>query len=297
MGLYDREYYREEEERRWQHASRPLSMVTWLIIANVVFFAANLFFSRDNSITNFMALKSDLFHAPWNAWQLLTAGFAHAPIGSPTGIMHILMNMYGLFLFGREVEHKYGRYEFLWMYLAAIVFSNLGWVAIRTLFGVISGSEVVGSAYGASGGVMAVVVLFCLCFPKRMLYLFGVVGVPAWAIGVTYVAIDFLHALGLSRDSHIAWQAHLAGALYGLLYFNLGFRFTRILPARAGAAAANWIKNRPKLRVHDPDDDAGLDDEADRLLEKVHRQGEESLTAKERRVLEDYSRRMRQKRG
>jgi hypothetical protein len=49
--------------------------------------------------------------------------------------------------------------------------------------------------------------------------------------------------------------------------------------------------------VHDPDAGyAELDEEADRLLEKVHREGEESLTKKERRLLEAYSRRMRQKR-
>jgi hypothetical protein len=52
------------------------------------------------------------------------------------------------------------------------------------------------------------------------------------------------------------------------------------------------------LRVHDPDAvDDTLDKEADRILEKVHRTGEQSLSGRERRILEKYSRRMREKRG
>jgi hypothetical protein len=53
---------------------------------------------------------------------------------------------------------------------------------------------------------------------------------------------------------------------------------------------------RPKLKIHAPEPTYdNLDAEADRVLEKLHQEGEASLTPRERRVLEDYSRRMRQK--
>ncbi len=56
------------------------------------------------------------------------------------------------------------------------------------------------------------------------------------------------------------------------------------------------FKRRPDLKVHRPSEYyRDLDEQADRLLEKVHREGESSLSPKERRILEDYSRRMRQK--
>jgi hypothetical protein len=56
------------------------------------------------------------------------------------------------------------------------------------------------------------------------------------------------------------------------------------------------FRRRPPLKVHDPERFyQDRDAEADRALEKLHTQGEASLTAKERQILEDYSRRMRQK--
>jgi hypothetical protein len=58
------------------------------------------------------------------------------------------------------------------------------------------------------------------------------------------------------------------------------------------------VKSRPKLKIHDPERDdpnRKQDEEADRILDKVNREGMESLTSKERRILEEYSRRMRKK--
>ena len=55
-------------------------------------------------------------------------------------------------------------------------------------------------------------------------------------------------------------------------------------------------KPKPKLRVHDPDEQySGSDAEGDALLEKVNQRGIDSLTAREKKILEAYSRRMRQK--
>jgi hypothetical protein len=56
------------------------------------------------------------------------------------------------------------------------------------------------------------------------------------------------------------------------------------------------LRPRPKLRIHDPAVRyRELDEEADAVLAKVYREGEASLSAKERKILEDYSRRMQQK--
>ncbi len=61
------------------------------------------------------------------------------------------------------------------------------------------------------------------------------------------------------------------------------------------------FKRKPKLRVHREEDEESVptrdEAEADRLLEKIHRQGQSSLTAKEQKFLENYSRRVREKRS
>jgi hypothetical protein len=92
----------------------------------------------------------------------------------------------------------------------------------------------------------------------------------------------------------VAYTAHLGGAAFGFLFFKTGWYLGRILPQRLSLPS---LKPRPKLRVHDPEEhERDLTEQADRILEKISVSGQESLTADERRTLEQYSRRMQQKR-
>ena len=290
MGLSERDYYRDDEPGGF-HLGGERTMVVNLLIANVAVYVVCMFIS---GLTTRLSLHGDLFTSARSltqAWQLLTYGFVHSPIsGSGAGIFHLLMNMFVLWMFGREVEAKYGRMEFLRLYLVAIVFSGVVW-AVRQI--------VTGSAYsadpatvlGASGAVTTVVLLYCLNWPKRQILLMGLFAMPAWVMGMVLVGIDLLRSF--ERDSQIAWDCHLAGALFAIGYFHLGINFGHFLPTMK---KSSWMKRRPNLRVHSPDDSyENLDEEADRVLDKVHREGEGSLTARERTVLEAYSRRMRQK--
>jgi hypothetical protein len=98
----------------------------------------------------------------------------------------------------------------------------------------------------------------------------------------------------------VAFSVHVAGAAFALVYCKLHWNFTRFTEGRF-----RWprlpLGGKPRLRVHRPDDepaedlDADLNQEVDRILEKIGRAGEASLTAKERRTLEAASRQYRQK--
>jgi hypothetical protein len=102
-----------------------------------------------------------------------------------------------------------------------------------------------------------------------------------------------LQGLG-GRAGTTAWQAHLGGAAFAFLYLQFRWSLSRLLPSQV---KWKWPRRGPKLRVHRPDtDDDALDQEADRVLAKLHREGEQSLTGRERRILEKYSRRIREKR-
>jgi hypothetical protein len=93
---------------------------------------------------------------------------------------------------------------------------------------------------------------------------------------------------------------HLVGAALAFNYWYFGWNFGR-LPGltelkRIVTVPPRWFKPRPPLKVHDPEHYyEDLDAQADRLLDKVSREGLSSLTDQERRILEDYSRRTRQK--
>jgi len=299
MGFEDRDYYREQQPRGFT-MSGPTTVVMWLMIANVAAFVVNMFFSEQFPMNDYCSLHADLFSKPWNAWQLLTYGFLHAQITQSGGIFHILMNMFGLFIFGRVVEHRYGGTEFLLFYLAAIVVSGLVWIGWQSALVLPGLAEGEGAAHliGASGGVSAVAILFCLTFPQAELRLFGAIPMKAWVLGLLFVGLDLFNAIS-GKLEHVAWQAHLGGAGFAALYFKSRFRFERLVPKGwFDGSSKGWFQTKPKLKVHSADPDEKyeqLDDEADRILEKINSQGESSLTAKERRTLADYSRRMRQK--
>jgi membrane associated rhomboid family serine protease len=283
MGIYDRDYFRQE--RPGISLRAPQTMVVTIIIINAVLWLANgLLTDRTDAITRFLACYGDTLAKPWMWWQFLTYGFAHSRI-----ISHVFFNMLALFFLGREVESHYGRREFLRFYLTALVCGSVTWVVVNRL----GGDPDPGQLVGASGAVVAVVILFALNFPHRTILLFFVIPMPAWVLGVMLVAFDLLGALGRTNQAHIAFTVHLTGAAFAALYFygrwNLGRLIERLPKPR--------LRRRPRLRIHNPGrDDQDLSREVDRILEKMSREGEASLTRKERRTLEDASRQYRRRR-
>ena len=152
---------------------------------------------------------------------------------------------------------------------------------------------------GASGAVVGIVVLFALNYPRQIVLLMGILPMPAWLLGVIVVAGDLLGSLE-KNSSQVAFQAHLAGAGLAFLYWKLGWNFTRLTER---FTSGRLFQRRPNLKVHRPEEDVPSRKETtraaemDRILEKLHREGEESLTRKERRTLQQESRRLREKRG
>lgn len=301
MGIHDRDYYREDQGPPGFQLRAPTTVVVWLILINVAAFVANIFLFNDNFITNHMALPADVFVRPWLIFTVITYGFAHAPLTEGVGFIHILGNMWGLFLFGRRLEEHYGRKEFATFYLTAIVLSGLVWVGATVLqLRLLYPEAALPMVYGASGAITAIIVVYCLNWPKQTFLMLGIVPVPAWILGTLIVGMDVLAMFGISTSGNTAWQCHLGGAAFGALYFYSGFRLGDYVPT--GLFSGKWFRQTPNLKVHDPEesvlseaDYAALDEEGDRLVAKVAEFGEESLTAHERKKLEDYSRRMRQK--
>ncbi len=299
MGLENRDYYREGQPA----AGMGGSVVVQLIVVNCVVFLANLFFGGpENRVAKALWLTPEVLLHPLEWYRLLTYGFTH----DPAGPWHIASNMIGLYFLGRSVEEKVGWKEFLRFYLLAIVLGGLAWAGRTLLLNDFLVANFGGRGWnvellGASGGVTAVVLLFCLWFPRATVLLFGVVPLPAWVLGIIVVASDIFagHGDGIAHD------VHLTGGLFALGYWYFGWNFGR-LPGMAelarlgrslGRSLGKSFKSRPDLRVHDPEalyED--LDAEGDTVLAKLQREGEQSLTRHERRILEAYSRRMRQKR-
>ena len=121
---------------------------------------------------------------------------------------------------------------------------------------------------------------------------------PAWVLGVLVILMNifsFDPASAAAGGEHkIAYNVHLIGAAYGYLFYRTQWSFGSWWSV--GGSSFRLPRRRPKLKVHNPESQyTALDGQADVVLDKLHREGQESLTPRERKILEDYSRRMKQK--
>ncbi len=305
MGISDREYYRDKTRGSgWFSGMAPACRA--IIVVNAAVFIANKFIG--DSVERAFVANSDLIFHHYHVWRLLTAAFLHV---DP---FHILMNMLFLWMVGREMESFYGTRNFTALYLTAAVFSTLCW-AIADTFSPLPGLAMM---LGASGAVMAVVVLYTLYYPRREVLLV-IFPIEMWLLLVLYLGWDLLQFLSHSREP-IAYSAHLGGALFGYLYKVGDLRLTRLeemvfrrrprlrivtgepreAPAPRPTVGATWSPNtaastRPAPTVVIPEEQ--FDEKLDEILIKIAREGRGSLNEDENRVLEEASRRARNRRS
>jgi membrane associated rhomboid family serine protease len=293
MGIYDREYYRDERSSFLGSLNRQGQVWKTLILINVVVFILQLATreGRHDPLTRWFSIDTAaILHG--EVWRLLTGAFLHS-----YGWQHIVFNMLALWWAGSEVEAIYGPREFLAFYLTSAIMASLAYVGWNVL------SDPEGPwppAVGASGAVTAALMVFALHYPNRTIYIFGIFPMPALAMVCIYVILDAFGLLG-GRGENIAFAAHLGGAAFGFLYYKSHWRITNLLPS-------NWSLNIPRARprlkvyrgepVHEPIREPvtatppsrqvpenQLEAELDAVLEKVARQGKSSLTEHEQQIL------------
>jgi membrane associated rhomboid family serine protease len=300
MGILERDYYRDKQPA-WVGR---ISVCTWLIILNVVIYLVQLA-TRNTAGSPVGPFTAALWLDPdelldGQVWRLLTCAFLHTPF-SP---FHILFNMLFLWLLGREIEEIYGSREFAAFYLLAALLASFGYLA-TVWAGVIGKAPML----GASGAVTAVLVVYAMHFPNRMFLLFLIIPVPAWVFVVFNVAKDLFGVLG-AGGAAVAFTAHLSGAAFGLLYAYFDWRVLNWWPKLG--------QRKPRLRIYreptpisrptrpttppepvtlpsPPSEpsaqpsaataDESLESALDRVLEKVAKSGQESLTPSERSIL------------
>jgi membrane associated rhomboid family serine protease len=304
MGFDNRDYAYQPQPGF--HLSGPRTMAVQIVLVTAGVYLLQLFFDKpfENPFTNAFALSGQWYLQPWKVYQLLTYGFLH----STRGIEHILLNMFGLWMFGRLVEQRYGRQEFLSFYLSAIIFAGIVWTLSDSVFGIPiqlpTGQQIIPQCVGASGGVVAVLILFALNFPHQKVLLYFVIPIPMWVMAA-FIVVYNMYGATYQTGSNVAFTAHLGGAAFALAYYFTGWSPGRWLTnffSKLPAAA------KPRLRVHDPQSPGGYDDsfsassqdqsnrqqqlneQVDAILRKIQAEGQDSLSRSERRLLEKASR-------
>ena len=157
------------------------------------------------------------FESRFEPWQLVTYAFLHA------NFAHIFFNMFGLYMFGSELERLFGSRFYLAYYFGCVVSAALCHLAVNAFMGMPPAPMV-----GASGGVYGLLLAFGVYFPhRRVLLLFPPIPLPARVFVALFAAIALV--LGVTgTNAGIAHFAHLGGMLGGWLmiqYRRRGFPF------------------------------------------------------------------------
>lgn len=149
-------------------------------------------------------------------WQPVTYAFLHGSLA------HIFFNMFGLFIFGSDIERLWGPRRFLIYYIACVLTAAMAQLTVSNLMGQDA------PAVGASGGVFGVLLAFGLLFPRRtVILLIPPIPMPAWLFVILYGALELV--LGVTgTQTGVAHFAHLGGMLGGfllLIYWGWGRRW------------------------------------------------------------------------
>jgi len=242
-----------------------------LVIINIsVFILVNLF-SRFPWFSLFGLVPRYVF-AKFMIWQPLTYLFLHS------GLWHLIINMLMLWMFGSIIESAWGSRRFLFYYLFTGVAAGL--CSIVFAFG--SGVPVV----GASGAIFGILVAYAVMFPESIILLFFIFPMKMKYAVLVLAGINLLGAMSAS-SSGIAYIAHLGGGVFGYLYLKSEFIKRQFMYLDPHAVFSRWQLRKAQNRQRQ---DKEFNQKVDAILDKISKQGMESLTPNEKKILEAKSR-------
>ncbi len=241
-------------------------VVKYLLIANVALFILTLVPSLGPLLRSTLAFIPKAVLNEGRIWQLFTYMFLH------DGWLHLIFNMLVLWMFGSELERYFGSKEFLKYYCI----TGVGAGVIYWLTSFNSMIPVV----GASGAIYGLLLAYGVTFPDRLVYLWFVIPIKAKHL-VIFLGLFAFFAQVSALMPWIAHLAHLGGMLVGFLYLKSQERY---LSGRLRSRWVRWWRTRRKTQA------VNLEEEVDRILEKISHQGMESLSDREKKILDYASR-------
>lgn len=186
----------------------PASITNILVIGTILVSIAAF---NDQRLFARLLFEPFVIHARREWYRFVSHALVHANWG------HLLVNMFVLYFFGREVEEKFSMitghpatFHFLMLYVGGVIFSSLpSYRKYR--------QDPTYSAVGASGGVSSVLFALVLLLPKEELSsLILPIPMPAWLFGGLYLLYSWY--MDKRGGDNVAHDAHFYGALYGVLF-------------------------------------------------------------------------------
>jgi len=291
MGLHNRPYMDEAPPQR---PLRGLMLglppagrvVKFLIIANVAMYVLQLFVDHSpgmpGPMSRWLGVTVDGF---WQVYRYITFQFLH----DPDSFWHILLNMLGIYVLGSPLEGLWGGRKFLVFYLACGMTAGIAYVIIGAATSLPGNYPII----GASGGVFGLLLAAAVYVPHiQIIFLFFPVPIRLASI-IIFAGMLVNVASSISQAVRgDEWKmyhamsdvAHLGGAVMAAGWIWLGpglLNLRRAVPAQLGRGA--WKRKMDKRIARQQ--------EIDRILQKIHDQGINSLSRREREILQEATKR------
>ena len=254
-------YYRP----RYGFGGMLTPMVKSLLIINIIVFLME-YITGGTEIIYFFGLVPRLIVQRFYIWQFVTYMFLHG------GLWHLFLNMFILWMFGSEIERYWGSRAFLkYYFITGVGAGLLSWL---TALGSVT------PTIGASGAVYGILVAYGMMFPNRPIYLYFLLPIKAKHFVIFLVVMELMASRG-QASSGIAHFAHLGGMLFGYLYLK---RERLVFLARdffRGRRSKRRVENKGR-----EEQDGDMERKVDEILQKISREGRESLTQEEKDLLE-----------
>ena len=249
-----------------------------LVSVNFCIYILQSVSGKEDVFFRLFGLVPSTFVADLMLWQPFTYMFLHAPFYSSVGISHILLNMLGLWVFGRELEQAWGKTKFLRYYFTTGIGSGL----ITYFFQMNSDNPVI----GASGAVYGILLAYGVSYPNRMLYIWGLIPVRSLWLVIIMGSIAFFGLLG--NADGISHVTHISGMLIGYVLLKKNWRWRDIWFAIRKKTIEFQVQRYEEKSIKKK----MLQKDIDVILEKIQKVGFIGLSDKEKSKLYEASKTM-----
>jgi len=249
------------------------TIVKTLLIANVgIYFLAPLLGADPSTLNHLFGLVPGEVFLSGKIWQLFTYMFLHG------GFFHLAFNMFMLWMFGSTIEHAWGSREFWIYYLVCGVGAGFTqWITSPS-----SSIPVV----GASGAIYGLILAYAKMYPNRIIFFNFFFPIPMKYFLWILVAISLFSGLASSAGDSTAHFAHLGGMLFGWIYLKQDWRLGAATRRLRGIVAREKMRQNTRRTNRQAETATSVDE----ILDKISREGIDSLTERERRILREASR-------
>ena len=236
-------------------------MVKILLIINVAVFVLQQFMNP--FLMNYFAAAGQPPIIAVQIWRLITFQFLHG------GFNHLFGNMIGLFFFGTVLERTWGSSRFIKFYLTCGLVGGAMYV-IASALGLWGW---VGPLIGASGGVFGILTACAILFPHMQVLVMLMFPMSIRVLAIIFAGYSILTVLSQGENAG-GELCHLGGIITAIIWVM-------------GQPQINKFKNELNYKVSQKrqQEVQNLEYEVDRILAKVHQQGIQSLTKREKEIL------------